>query len=92
MRKRTWTCGNANLNYGLFHLDEAAQVPAIAEFDDAGDFREERVVFAKADIQAGLKAGAALPHDDGTAGNELAAEDFNAEPLGVGIAAVFGTT
>ena len=64
---------------------------AIAEFDDAGDFREQRVVLADADVDAGLDAGAALAHDDGAAGNQLAAESLHAQALRIRIAPVFGT-
>ena len=35
--------------------------------------------------------GAALPHDDRAAGNQLAPENFHAEPLRIRIAPVFGT-
>ena len=76
---------------GGFNVDELTQPSAIAEFDDAGDLREQRIVFAQADVHAGLKAGTALADDNRAAGNQLAAERFHAQPLCIGIAAVLGT-
>ena len=57
----------------------------------AGNFRKQRVVFAPANVFAGLERRAALAHNDGTARDQLAAEYLHAEPLRVGIAPVFGT-
>ena len=44
---------------------------------------EEGVVFAAAYVEAGLELGAALTDDDAAAEDGLAAEDLDAEPLGV---------
>ena len=71
--------------------DELAEPAAILELDHAGYLGEQRVVLAPADVEAGFELGAALPHDDRTAGNQLAAEHFHAQPLRVGIAPVLGT-
>ena len=46
------------------------------------------VVFAAADVCAGLNAGAALADDDGAAGDKLTAESFYAKALRVGVAPV----
>ena len=52
---------------------------------------EKRVITGEADVFTRLEEGAALPHDDGAARNQLAAENLYAEPLRVGVAAVFRT-
>ena len=41
-----------------------------------------------ADVVAGVDAGAALAHDDGSGGYELAAEAFHAETFRLGIATI----
>ena len=74
-----------------FDADVFAHAAAVFEFYDAGDFGEECIVLAPADIFAGLDACAALAHDDRTAGNQLAAESLYTEPLRVRVATVFGT-
>ena len=74
-----------------FNADEFAHAAAIAELDHAGDFGEQGVVLAPADVLAGLEARTSLPHNDRSAGDELSAEDLDSEPLRVGIAAVFRT-
>src|SRR5271157_755025 len=61
--------------------DELAHAPAVPELDHAGHLGEKRVVLAPADIEAGFDPGAALADDDGTAGDQLSAENFHAEPL-----------
>src|SRR6266704_6178681 len=70
-------------------VDETAHAAAIAEFDHAGHFGEQRVILAPADVFARLQARAALPHDDGAAGHQLPAENLHAEALRVGIAPIF---
>src|SRR5438552_2018186 len=74
----------------IFGLDSdvLAQAAAVFEADNAADFGEQGVVFAAADVQAGLNAGAALAHDDGAARHQLATEGFHAQPLRVAIAPV----
>src|SRR5690606_2487173 len=63
-----------------------------AELDAAIDQREQRVVAAEADARTRMELGAALAHDDVARLNGLAAEDLDAEVLGVGVAAVAGRT
>src|SRR5208283_4185584 len=77
---------------GGLDADELAHAPAVAELHHAGHLGEERVVLAPADIQAGLDLGAALTDDDGTTGDQLSAEDLHAQPLCIGVAAVFGAS
>ncbi len=60
------------------------------EFDGAVFEGENRVVAAKADIKAGVIAGAALANDDGAGGYKLAAIGFDAAILRVAVAAVLG--
>ena len=59
-------------------------------FDTTLHLGEERVVAAHAHIHAGVHPGAALTHDDGARGDDLAAEAFDAEALRLRIAAVAG--
>jgi hypothetical protein len=73
---------------GGLDADEAAVAATILEFDVAGDEREERVVFALADVFAGLMLGAALADENRASVDELAAEALYAEPLSVRVAAV----
>jgi hypothetical protein len=44
--------------------DEAAHSAPIDELDAAGNFREQRVIAAAADVQAGLERCAALANND----------------------------
>ena len=50
--------------------------------------REQRVVFADADVGAGMELGAALAYQNIAGQHRLAGEALDAQPLGVGIAAV----
>src|SRR3712207_3733008 len=69
------------------HVDDPTAALG-AELDLALDQGEERIVAAPANSGAGMEVGTALPHDDLARVDELAAEPFHAEPLGVGVAAV----
>jgi hypothetical protein len=46
------------------------------------------VIFTASYVWAGVKLCTALPHNDITRDHGLAAKDFNAKPLGLGIASV----
>src|SRR5690349_15512514 len=70
-------------------VDDLAAAP-LAELDGTGGQREQRVVLATSDVGAGVEVGAALTHDDLTGVDQLATEPLDAEPLGVGVAAVLG--
>src|SRR4028118_288749 len=61
-----------------------------AEGDRSRQQREQRVVAAAADTEAGVEVGAALAHDDLAGLDDLTAEALHAEALGVGVAAVAG--
>ncbi len=60
----------------------------VLEPDAPGDLREDRVVLAEARVQPGTETPAALPHDDGAAGDDVAVVRLDAQPLRVGVAAV----
>jgi len=62
---------------------ELAHLAAVFEYDASADFGEQRVVFTAPDIQAGLHASTALPHDDGPTGDNLSTERFESQPLRV---------
>jgi hypothetical protein len=63
--------------------DEATGAATIDELNASVDFREERIIAAAANVQAGLEWCSALPNDDRTAGDELTTERLYAEPLRV---------
>ena len=53
---------------------------------------EQCEIPALAHKKTGLKPGAFLPDKDASGFDELAAEAFHAQPLRIGITAVFGTS
>src|SRR5271163_2420203 len=57
-----------------FDADKFTETPAIAEHDNARNFGEQSIVLAPAYVLAGLKDGAALPHQNGSARHRLSAE------------------
>src|SRR5688572_26851402 len=65
---------------------------AALEFHGAGGEREQGVVLALADVEAGLERSADLADDDRSGLGGLAAVDLHAAELGVGVAAVLGRT
>src|SRR5207247_5467004 len=54
------------------------------------DLREEGVVRAEPDVEAGTEARAALPDEDAAARDELAAEALDAQHLRIAVTAVAG--
>src|SRR4051812_7511860 len=54
----------------------------------AGLKREKRPIPASADVLAGVELGTALADNDAAGEHALAAEDLDAEPLGVAVATV----
>ena len=48
------------------------RAPWSSNFTRPVDLREDRVVLAEADVQAGPEAAAALPHEDRAAGDDVA--------------------
>jgi len=48
---------------------------------DAGNFREQRVILADADIQAGLEFRSTLADENRSSGHQFAAKTLDAEPL-----------
>ena len=79
---------NVLLRFYRFDHHELAHGALIHELDAASDLGEEGVVFAAADVESGLYAGAALADDDRAAGDDLSAERLKAEPLRIRVAAV----
>lgn len=70
-------------DFGGIDRDEAAELSSVLEANHAGDFGEEGVVFAAADVEACLERCAALADDDAAAEDCLAAEYLHPESLGV---------
>jgi hypothetical protein len=75
-----------------FDGDKTASPAAVDEVHPTGNLGVEGVIFAPANIQAGLQLGATLAHDDGTTRDHLASKDFYAQSLSIGIATILGTT
>jgi hypothetical protein len=61
--------------------NEATHAPAIDKLHFACDLGKERVVAATAHIEARLQTRAALPHNDRSAGDQLASEGLYAQSL-----------
>ena len=76
------------LRFEGFDQYKLAHGAAVFEHDFAADLGKKRVVLATADVQAGLHASAALPHNDRAAWDNLSAECLEAQPLRVGVAPV----
>jgi hypothetical protein len=60
------------------------------ELDKSVSHREQSVILAQSDIQAGLDMRAVLAHDDRARAHELAVKTLDAEPLGIAVATVAG--
>src|SRR3954453_12378079 len=69
--------------------DDAAAAQ-VTELDGAGGGREQRVVAASADVEAGVEVGAALANENLAGVDDLAAEPLHTEPLRVGVTPVAG--
>jgi hypothetical protein len=63
------------------NVDEAATLATVLEADLAVDLREEGIVRATANVNAGLERCPTLTNDDAAAKDRLATEDLDAEPL-----------
>ena len=61
--------------------DFAAVLTVILEAYLAGDLREEGVILPESDIQAGFETTALLPHENGSACDEIAVMPLHAQPL-----------
>jgi hypothetical protein len=72
--------------------DEPPARAVIFELHPAGNLREERVVLAQSDIEAGLKLAAALPDENRTAGDEVAVVALDAETLRIAVPTVARTS
>ena len=69
-------------------LDGLLIATAPGEFHDAIGEREERVVFAHADVRAGVELGAALAQDDIAGKDTLTAEFLHTQALALGVAPI----
>jgi hypothetical protein len=58
------------------------------ELHDAFFEREKRIVSTTSDVEAGVKSGAALPDDDASGADALAAVDLDAQALAIRFAPV----
>src|ERR1051325_4053792 len=79
---------------GLLDRDDrdlAAVLAVILEADLAVDLRVQRVILAQAHIEARLEAAPLLPHEDRTAGHEVAVVPLHTQALRVAVAPVAGT-
>ena len=76
------------LRFQRFNHHELAHGPFVHELDAAGDLGEKRVILAAPDVESGLHASSALPHDDGPAGHHLSAKCLESQPLRVRVAPV----
>src|SRR3984957_1075292 len=73
--------------HGLNH-HKLAHRTFVQEFNPASNLGEQSVVLAAAYVQSGLYASAALPDDNRSTGDDLPAECFESQPLGIRVAAV----
>jgi hypothetical protein len=65
------------------HADETSVPPLILKLHDAGDEREQRVVFALSDADSSLMLRAALSNQDRPRVHQLAAKPLYSKPLSV---------
>ena len=75
----------------LFYWQDADSAPpraVVFKPHTAADLREERVVFAQPDVQSGREPSSALPHQNRSAGHDVAVVTLDAQPLRVAVAAV----
>src|SRR5688572_32365992 len=79
---------HCSLLFDWMNRDEPTALTVIFDLHHAGDLREQRVVLAEADVEAGQVLAPALAHEDRAAGHEVAVEALDAEPLRVAVAAV----
>src|SRR6188508_1249809 len=83
---REWSEGSSSVRSGN-DVDDPAPA-AGAELDGALGEREQGVVTAAPDVDAGVEVGPALADDDLAGVDDLAAEALDAEALCVAVAAV----
>src|SRR5262249_24355127 len=79
---------NVSLRFDRFDHHELAHAATVFKHNSSANLCEQSVVFAAANVQAWLHAGAALTHDNRATGHHLSAECFESETLRVGIASV----
>jgi hypothetical protein len=72
-------CGKCRL--ARLYGDELAAATLVFEGNHAINLREQRVVAANSDVDAGLEAGATLPNEDRAARDKLTTETLDAQAL-----------
>jgi hypothetical protein len=68
--------------------DSAASCAMIFKPYTSVDFREQRIVFAEADVDAWREPAAALPHENRSTRHDIAVVALHAEALRIAVAAV----
>src|SRR5579872_748109 len=83
---RRVTC---NLNgFRRLHQHIPPAVTLIHKLNHPRDLGEQRIILASANIRAWLNAGAALPHNDRSTGDELPAKCLHAQTLCIRVASI----
>src|SRR5687768_18029932 len=78
---------HCSLLFDWMDRNESTALTVIFELHLAGNLREQRVVLAEADVEAGQVLAPALTHENRAAGHEVAVEALDAKPLRVAVAA-----
>ena len=73
-------CGNAD-DFSRLDVDKTSVLTAILKLNNTADLCEEGVIFATADVCAGLERCSTLPDDDAAAEDSLSTEYLDAKPL-----------
>jgi hypothetical protein len=69
-------------------VDEFAEPATITKLDSSRNGSEQRIVFPKSHVLAGLVAGATLAHYDRPTCDEFTRKHFDTEPLRIRVAAI----
>jgi hypothetical protein len=70
------------------YADSAAPCAVVFKPYTTPDLCEKRVVFAEADVEAWREATAALPHENRSAGHDVAVVTLHTQALRIAVAAV----
>ena len=68
--------------------DSAAPCAVVFKPHTTADLCEKRIVFAEADVEAWRKPTAALPHENRSAGHDIAVVTLHTEALRIAVAAI----
>ena len=75
-----------------FDRDKTTHLAAVRKLDDAINLREQGVIGTATDVLAGLERCAALTYEDRTPSDNLATKTLYAQPLCIGVTAIFGAS